>query len=60
MNMLKENPSIKYRVQVNGVTLNESMSEYLAEQFISTLLPEQRSKAVIVPITEAGQQILFG
>jgi len=59
-NMLKETQTVKYRVQVNGVTLNESLSQGLAEQFIATLLPEQRSNAVIIPVTESGAQILLG
>ena len=59
-NMIKETQTVKYRVVVNGVTLNESLSQSLAEQFIASLLPEQRNNAVIVPITESGSQILLG
>ena len=60
MNILNENPIVKYRVEVDGNVLNESLNKALAEQFVSTLLPEQRNRAIIVPITETGAQVLFG
>lgn len=59
-NLINETQTIKYRVQVDGIVLNESLSKSLAEQFVSSLLPDQRSKAVILPITESGSQVLLG
>lgn len=58
--LITEQESVKYQVKLGNQVLNEAQSRHLAEQFISTLTPEQRDKAVIVPITEGGQQILFG
>ena len=59
-NMIRETQNVRYQVKVNGITLNESVSKTLAEQFISTLLPEQRNQAIIVPVTDQGSQVLFG
>lgn len=57
---INENPTVKYRVVLNGQVLQEAPSQMLAEQFIMTLSEEQRAKAQVVPITEGGQQVLFG
>lgn len=58
--LITENSAVKFQVKLNGQVLTEAQSRTLAEQFVSTLSPEQRSNAQIVPITEGGQQILFG
>lgn len=51
---------VKYRVELDGRVLTEAQSRHLAESFVSTLAKDQQSKARIVPITEGGQQVLFG
>jgi hypothetical protein len=58
--MLNETPTLKYRVVVEGRTLNESFTQQLAEQFIATLAPEQRTLAEIIPVTGDGKQVLMG
>jgi len=60
MNLISENENIKYQVKLNGKVLTEAPSKALAEQFIMTLVENQRHNAQIVPITEGGKQILFG
>lgn len=54
-----ESESIKYKVVLNGQTLNEAQSINLAEHFVSTLTSEQQKVVKIIPITESGQQLLF-
>jgi hypothetical protein len=58
--MIKETPSTRYRVLVNGQTLHESPTMQLAESFILSLLPEQRMNASIIPISDDGKQVLLG
>lgn len=55
-----ESEVVKYQVQVNGQVLTTAHSQILAETFIGTLAPEQQQRAVVVPITEGGKQILMG
>jgi hypothetical protein len=59
-NLISEEETVKYQVKLNGQILNEAPSKLLAEQFITTLAKEQQQQAVIVPVTESGQQVLFG
>ena len=59
-NLINETPTVKYRVILAGQVLKEAPSQMLAEQFIMTLSEEQRAKAQVVPVTEGGQQLLFG
>lgn len=58
--MIKEHSNTKYRVELNGETLYETSVKHLAENFILSLLPEQRASVNIVPITEDGKNILLG
>jgi hypothetical protein len=60
MDLINETATIKYQVKLGNQVLTESHSRPVVEQFITTLSEEQRQKAVIVPVTEAGQQVLFG
>lgn len=59
-NVIGEEERVKYRVVVEGQTLTETASKPSAENFVSTLSPEQQKKAQIVPITESGHQLLLG
>lgn len=59
MNLIKNDETVRYCVKLDGSILSEHSDKMLAEHFLTTLLPEQRLKAEIVPITKNGQQILF-
>lgn len=59
-NMIKENEAMKYQVMVNGQIVHESASMNLAENFLLSLLPEQRQNAKIIPVTNSGKQFLLG
>lgn len=53
--------TVKYKVVgPNGEELAVKPSQMLAEMFINGLPEEQRGGAKVVPITESGQQLLFG
>lgn len=58
--LISEEQTVKYQVKLNGTILTEAPSQILAEQFIMTLAKKQQSEAVVVPVTESGQQILLG
>lgn len=61
MNMnLTENETLKYNVKIGDKVLLETFSKATAEQFISTLTGDAQSKAVIVPVTQDGLQVLLG
>ena len=57
---IRETEEIKYRIILNNKVLTVRESYFLAEQFISTLGPEQQKEAKIEPITDGGKQVLFG
>lgn len=59
MNLISENETIKYCVKLDGATLSEHSDKMLAEQFLVSLLPEQRARAKVVPIMGNGKEILF-
>ena len=59
MDLINEDEKITYQVKLNGQVLNEAQSQSLAEQFVSTLAPEQQKAITIVPVT-GGKQVLFG
>lgn len=58
--LIRENGIMRYQVIVEGKVLMETGASSAAENFVASLLPEQRSKAQIVPVTSEGKQVLFG
>lgn len=58
--LMTEEQKVRYQVKLRGQVLKEAPSKALAEQFIMTLGQEQQREAVVIPITEGGQQILLG
>ena len=54
------NDTVKYCVVVEGKTVSESVTRFLAEQFVASLPSEQRIKAQVITMTNEGQQLLFG
>ena len=52
--------SLKYRVVVDGVVLNESTTKQVAELFISTLDPTKKVKAQLETVDGDGRQLLLG
>lgn len=58
--LISEEQTVKYQVKLKGQVLTEAPSQVLAEQFIMTLAKEQQSEAIVVPVTEGGQQVLLG
>lgn len=59
-NNILESETIRYRILLNGKELAEKESKNLAEHFVTTLSSEQQKEAVIVPIADNGQEVLFG
>lgn len=58
--LMTEQEEIKFQVRVNGQVLTEAQSKPLAEQFVMSLTREQQERAVIVPVTKGGHQVLLG
>ena len=59
-NQVKETQQVKFVVKVNGKTVGlPQPSQQLAEAILTTLTPEQRQIAVIVPVTGEGKELLF-
>jgi hypothetical protein len=56
---INENETIKFQVKLNNIVLAERVSHFLAEKFVETLTREQQEHVEIVPVTQAGKQILF-
>jgi 5S rRNA maturation endonuclease (ribonuclease M5) len=50
----------RYNVVVDGKTEKRSVSRIVAESYILTLSESMQSKAVLVPVTNEGKEILFG
>ena len=50
----------KYVVKVSGTAMSLPLSRTLAEQYINNLQPNQQPLAEIVPVSEAGKEILLG
>jgi hypothetical protein len=57
---MTDNNTVKYRVELDGQKLTDAQSRHLAENFVASLTPDKQARAKIVPITEGGQQVLFG
>lgn len=58
--LISEEQTVKYQVKLHGQVLTEAPSKQLAEQFVMTLGQDQQREAVVVPVTEGGQQVLLG
>jgi hypothetical protein len=54
------NTPIKYRVIVDGKILNENANKNIIDLFVEGLDEATKSRAVIVPITTDGKQVLMG
>jgi len=58
--MLNENEKeLKYVVKVNGQVRTTPLLRTLAEAAIQNLPEEERTLAVLVPVTERGQELLL-
>ena len=58
--MLNENEQeLKYVVKVNGKVRTKPLLRTLAEADVSNLPEDERSLAVLVPVTDGGQELLL-
>ena len=57
--MINENEQTPYAIKLDNV-LTRYPSRFLAEQALSHLPDNEKQRAKVVPITESGQEILFG
>lgn len=59
--MLNENQvELKYVVKVNGKARTVALPKTLAEAAIQNLPEDERGIALLVPVTENGQELLLG
>ena len=53
------NVAIKFVVKVNGQVRTSPLPQTLAEAAIQNLPESERASAIIVPVTEGGQELLL-
>ena len=59
--MIKETEEVKYVIKVNGQVVSiPYTSEFLAQQNIANLSPDQQMLAEVVAVTPDGKELLFG
>lgn len=51
---------VNYLVTVDGKTIQRTLTEMAAENFVNTLPVDIKERARIVPATSEGKEILFG
>ena len=57
---INENGGVSYRVVCDGNVLLDSVTKFVAEQFVATLNTNTKEKVEIQPVTEDGLQVLLG
>lgn len=50
----------RYDVKIDGVICKKGVIKPVAENYIATLDTDLQSKATIIPVTDTGEEILFG
>jgi hypothetical protein len=59
--MLTEQMPTKFQVKINGIPYGQPQpTRMLAEMVLMNLTPDQRMLAEVVPVSQAGQQLLLG
>ena len=57
--MIKETTSMRYRIMIDGETLNECPSLEIANKLLLDLPKELQETARIVPVTNEGKEFLI-
>lgn len=57
---ITENNKVAYRVMLHGSVMLDNVSKNVAEAFIATLTANTQSEIELVPVTQLGEQVLFG
>lgn len=57
---INENEVVTYRVVCDGNILLDSVTRFVAEQFVSTLNTNTKESVEIQPVTRDGLQVLLG